>query len=734
MTNPELIAYIRAEVAKGLPADVIKANLRLGGGWTDGDIAEAFQVVGVTLPSALQGVPLSPTQNSMPEQPVVPDTVLPISNPVPSPAIETISPQSVPQEQVSNQESIRAYNANIINSINLGNSQFSGNKYLSKNILLVAGILLLVILGSGGVYALVARMGLLSSNPYNEKNFISGLLTKATEINSSAYVASVSVRTLPREEGAKPFSIVLSNKDELEKKYKNDAQRARDIEELLYSIRYSKNGYPKTLQETLTSNTYYTNNISIKDPKTGKQYRYEVTGNGTNFTLSADFETKDAIDSAKKSYGYNSANTPIKNQTITFTKDSSPVYLSGVAPKPFLVTLQESSAFAPAEFSADASIGATADLKKADWKFNIGASGDFGDLSYKVNVDFLRKDKTYYFRINNIPSIFLGSFPVAKGEWVKISSTATTTDSYDPISSYAAGIPKAEESYKKNKDEFMRLFKKTIEIADSNELIAFKSNPKQETINERKLYRYDLTLKKESIVPFYKELIQEVENGNYKTDEPLIVDKSLLDYLQTPEFDQVFDYVNDNTSLTVWVDTEGFPAILEYSMRLVPPDTALQLKDKQVTTVFKLAINDINKNVTIDAPKTTKTLEDIVGASLKEARANGANAEIKSNLANIRANAELYYDSHNGKYGTANTKGSCTAKNTVFTDSAIVKSLSDAQKASGENRKAVCYSTATAWALSLQLAAPQNEKGHWCVDSNGNSELVSKSITKTSCR
>ena len=43
-------------------------------------------------------------------------------------------------------------------------------------------------------------------------------------------------------------------------------------------------------------------------------------------------------------------------------------------------------------------------------------------------------------------------------------------------------------------------------------------------------------------------------------------------------------------------------------------------------------------------------LSSVVLASLNSARNKGADAAVKSNLSNIRAQAELYYDSNSNRY------------------------------------------------------------------------------------
>jgi prepilin-type N-terminal cleavage/methylation domain-containing protein len=122
-------------------------------------------------------------------------------------------------------------------------------------------------------------------------------------------------------------------------------------------------------------------------------------------------------------------------------------------------------------------------------------------------------------------------------------------------------------------------------------------------------------------------------------------------------------------------------------------------------------------------------LSSVVLASLNTARGKGADAAIKSNLANIRAQAEILYDTHGG-YGvdttpTTFTEGACAATaDTIFADPTIVNQLTSAGTAStgagiGAGR---CSSTASAWAASVPLKT--NSALAWCVDSTGASKQV----------
>lgn len=109
-------------------------------------------------------------------------------------------------------------------------------------------------------------------------------------------------------------------------------------------------------------------------------------------------------------------------------------------------------------------------------------------------------------------------------------------------------------------------------------------------------------------------------------------------------------------------------------------------------------------------------LASVVLASLNTARAKGADAAIKANLANIRAQAEIVYD--------GNTPNSYLG---VCTEASVASALVAAGTASGTT--AVCNVTATtgeAWAASVSLkTVPANS---WCVDSLGASKQITGNI------
>ncbi len=127
-------------------------------------------------------------------------------------------------------------------------------------------------------------------------------------------------------------------------------------------------------------------------------------------------------------------------------------------------------------------------------------------------------------------------------------------------------------------------------------------------------------------------------------------------------------------------------------------------------------------------------LASVVLASLNTARAKGADANIKANLANARAQAELFYDN-----GTTSTyTGVCTATTggikALIAAAAVTSLGNSATVATGATSTttpvAVCNDSASAWAAAVPLkTAPTT---FYCVDSTGasrNGTIVTANLT-----
>lgn len=106
-------------------------------------------------------------------------------------------------------------------------------------------------------------------------------------------------------------------------------------------------------------------------------------------------------------------------------------------------------------------------------------------------------------------------------------------------------------------------------------------------------------------------------------------------------------------------------------------------------------------------------LSSVVLASLNTARGKGADAAIKSNLNNIRAQAEIVYD------GVSPNSYATVCANTQVTNA--VNAAINAAGSSGSVATR-CSGNSTAWAAWVELkTTPTNS---WCVDSTGQSKLL----------
>ena len=123
-------------------------------------------------------------------------------------------------------------------------------------------------------------------------------------------------------------------------------------------------------------------------------------------------------------------------------------------------------------------------------------------------------------------------------------------------------------------------------------------------------------------------------------------------------------------------------------------------------------------------------LASVVLASLNTARAKGADAAIKANLDNLRAQAQLDYDTASigagSSYGTAGLTPVTSAyvcTNTLtslITDQTFCNGILQAATQSGGTADVnVIAGTTPSWVAG---AATKSATGWWCVDSAGNSK------------
>lgn len=109
-------------------------------------------------------------------------------------------------------------------------------------------------------------------------------------------------------------------------------------------------------------------------------------------------------------------------------------------------------------------------------------------------------------------------------------------------------------------------------------------------------------------------------------------------------------------------------------------------------------------------------LASVVLASLNSARSKGADAAIKANLANLRAQAEIYYDGNSSTYTNLCTNTNIiNGINAAKTAAGVTAATNSAWATAGGASTATCHADATTWAAEV----PMKSAGFFCVDSTG---------------
>ncbi len=124
-------------------------------------------------------------------------------------------------------------------------------------------------------------------------------------------------------------------------------------------------------------------------------------------------------------------------------------------------------------------------------------------------------------------------------------------------------------------------------------------------------------------------------------------------------------------------------------------------------------------------------LASVVLASLTTAREKGVDAKIKAELANARAQAQLYFDTHNGSFYGADVSDSVCGTDGIYTFLSSAAGITGATvilngvQASGN---ANCNAYTDGWVMQVPLkqlnqVGPGSDVDYYCVDSTGVSKL-----------
>jgi hypothetical protein len=146
------------------------------------------------------------------------------------------------------------------------------------------------------------------------------------------------------------------------------------------------------------------------------------------------FETDEIIEALKESqksgFSPNPDTSIIEGRKVTFTKGSLLYgFIDTELPKPFISQISEYMSMLPVDTKGKITVATSSELKPgalADWTINIDAEGGMSDMTYKLNIDALKKSDDYFVKVNNFPALFfLDQFGTIKNKWIIIPAGTT---------------------------------------------------------------------------------------------------------------------------------------------------------------------------------------------------------------------------------------------------------------------------------------------------------------------
>lgn len=323
---------------------------------------------------------------------------------------------------------------------------------------------------------------------------------------------------------------------------------------------------------------------------------------------------------------------------------------------------------------------------KENIKNSINLSLDLGMFSVKASVIFIGKDS--YFKVTELPQLFSLMLPNAP-------------DFLDKWFSYDASeyVTKASVEITKEQKQYL------VNIAKKMQILASSKKLNSETINGELSYHFAFDINEEQLGEY---LVLGAEYLNSSETDPVkkeAFDKEIL----KNQLSKLRDFSGD-----IWIGRNSNMVQKINIAFNVFPDPA---KTEKVKVLMAGNFSDRNVPVEIIAPASSVPFMSLIQPSLDESAQRGNEAVIKSQLANMRALAELYYDANvNYSYD-----GLCNSKDTISTETKI--------KSAG-GKGFFCRAKSQNYIMGAQFP---DRPEYWCIDSRGGSVQNKKLPTGTYC-
>ena len=541
----------------------------------------------------------------------------------------------------------------------------------TKRAVIIAGIIIFFLGATGAAgYFILTKTSLFAPKvvPLVNGQVLDQVATKLAAITIASYDVTFGLGVADRDADATAFSIAVPLSPEALAAYQRDEDRLRDIEKLRSAVTtefnrlnpYAYDYQPVTVVKKISAPVVpkprlYPESIvylaqKMTDPE-GKPYVYARAQDGTGYTLTATFETQDAADVAAAKGAYSDASSTAKKmngKTVTLSQNDN--FYAGsfkgrpTQPKLFgLFEMSEIENYIPANLSGNFTLAGTVDDAKAttpiDARIEISGDASFSDFTVAFDAEGIKKGNNYYGIVKKMPAFF-SSMSQIRGKW--ISLTEEDLKQYGYSSFYDSFVPNDETDRKKKFDEARKEWKTLLDLANQEGVVTISKGPEKVMEGKIELTKYQLIIDKDKLLPFYEHATKEL--ATYGDASILKRDENTVTYMKSDDFSRIFAYLKNNTTFTLWMDAEGFPIRGELAVRYVPSDDARALKGKQINFTTKVSLTDINQPVSVDAPKTFITFDDLMSEITGKSKEEMKVERQSLNVSSLRSALKSYHE------------------------------------------------------------------------------------------
>lgn len=352
--------------------------------------------------------------------------------------------------------------------------------------------------------------------------------------------------------------------------------------------------------------------------------------------------------------------------------------------------------------------GASDGTNPDDLKFDNIVSFDAGSINGEL--DMRRVSGMLYGNLTKAPSIGFVSLAPFQNKWFSFPSATANDPTVSSMLPAGTVDPSAFNSLTKAQQDHI------YEMAQNAHFITITKRLSPEKINGVLAYHFVFDLDREGMKSYIENVGGYIRSSN--SANPALASFDPESFAMA--LDQVKDF-NGEAWIGVW-DHLPYKLSAHFGIAEKGNESAGQIK-VSITTLF----SDWNKPVVITAPSDSVPFQTFVSSILQqmgmspEAANSVATSQVspidgqkEAALANMRAQAALFYDSNHNSYTSV-----CTSSRGLLP---IAKSLP-----AGSDYK--CKSNSSAWVSSVNIDAG----GYYCVDSIGAAGNMAKAPTGFSC-